>query len=77
MATGDTLTAAKAQVGAIVGALAGFVAPGITYLLTVDGNGITPTEWRHAVLLAVAAAATTGAAVGGTVYAVENKPKRL
>jgi len=68
------VTAAKAKVGAVVGAVAGFVAPGVTYLLTVDGNGITGTEWLHAALLSIAFAGATAAAVGGTVYAVENRP---
>lgn len=68
------MTAAKARAGAIVAAAAGFVAPGVTYLLTVDGNGITGTEWLHAVLLSIAFAGGSAAVVGGTVYAVENRP---
>jgi len=68
------MTAAKAKAGAIVGAVAGFVAPGVTYLLTVDGNGITGAEWLHAGLLALAFAGGSAAVVGATVYAVENKP---
>lgn len=75
MATGDTLKATKAKVGGAIAAVAGFLLPGVTYLLTVDQDGITGTEWRHAALLAVAAAAGAGAAVGGAVYAVENRRK--
>lgn len=75
MATGDVLKATKAKVGGVIAAVAGFVFPGVTYLLTVDENGLTATEWRHAALLAVAAAAGSGGAVGAAVWAVENKRK--
>jgi hypothetical protein len=63
----------KAKWGAAVAGALGFVAPGAAYLLTVDGNGITLTELVHAGLIALVAAAGMGAAVGGVVYAVENK----
>lgn len=76
MATGDKLTAAKAKAGALAGAVLGFIAPGAVYLLTVDGDGISSTELVHAVLIAIVAAAGVGGAVGGVVYAVENKPKQ-
>lgn len=70
-----TYSAAKAKVGALVAAGIGFIAPGAAYLLTVDDNGITTTELVHAVLIALVAAAGSGAAVGGVVYAVENKAR--
>lgn len=73
MATGDFLTTAKARYGAAVGALLGFAAPGVGYLLGVDDNGITGRELVHALLLSIAFAASGGAAVGGVVYMVENK----
>jgi hypothetical protein len=69
------MNAAKARYGAVVGAVAGALLPGATYLLSVDGNGLTSVEWLHAGLLAFAGACTLAGAVGGTVYAVENKPK--
>lgn len=69
------MTAAKARAGAYVAAAVGFVAPGVTYLLTVDGNGITGTEWLHAGLIAMAAAGAGAGAVGAVVYATENRPK--
>ena len=75
MATGDVLQATKARAGAIVAGVIGFFAPAAAYLLTVDGDGISTTEIVHGVLIAVIAAAATGAAVGATVYSVENKPK--
>lgn len=69
-----TYTATKAKVGAAVAAVAGFVLPGVTYLLTVDANGISGTEWLHAALLAAAGAGAAGAGVGASVYWAENKP---
>lgn len=75
MATGDFLTTAKARYGAAVGALLGFLAPGVGYLLGVDDDGISGRELLHALLLSVAFAAGGGAAVGGVVYAIENKPR--
>jgi hypothetical protein len=75
MATGDLLKATKAKVGGAIAAVAGLLLPGVTYLLTVDADGITAGEWRRAALLAIAAAAGLGASVGGAVYAVENKAK--
>lgn len=77
MATGDALQSTKAKAAAIVGAVAGFVAPGAAYLLTVDGDGISGTEWLHGGLIAVVAAAGTAAAVGFTAYKVENKAKAV
>lgn len=71
------LGAQKARWAAVVGAVAGFLLPGATYLLTVDGNGITGVEWLHAALLSIAGAAAVAGTVGGTVYAVQNKPKEL
>lgn len=65
--------AQKAKWGAVIAGLLGFIAPAAAYLLTVDGNGITITELTHAGLIAVVAAAGMGGAVGGVVYAVENK----
>lgn len=67
MATGDNLTAAKA----VWGAVAAVLAPGAAFLIASSGDGISGTEWLLAGLVVV----TGGAAVGGTVYAVENKPK--
>lgn len=69
------MTAAKAKAAAIAAAVFGFVAPGVTYLLTVDGNGITGTEWLHAGLLSLAFAGGGAAAIGTAVYAAPaNKP---
>lgn len=68
------MTAAKAKAGAYVAAAVGFVAPGVTYLLTVDGNGLTGTEWLHAALISLAFAGGGAAAVGGVVYATKNVP---
>lgn len=76
MATGDALKATKAKVAAGIGFVAGLLLPGVTYLLTVDADGITAGEWRRAALLAIAAAAGLAAGSGGAVYAVENKPKQ-
>jgi hypothetical protein len=73
MATGDFLTTAKARYGAVAGAVLGFVAPGVGYLLGVDDDGLTGNEWLHALLVSVAFAASGAAAVGSVVYAVENK----
>lgn len=70
-----TYSAAKAWAGGVVAGLVGLLAPGAAYLLTVDHDGITGTEWQHAGLIAVVAAAGAGAAVGATVYRVENKPR--
>jgi hypothetical protein len=75
MATGDALKATKAYVAAAWAAVLGFVAPGVTYLLTVDDNGITGREWLHAALIAVVVAGGGAAATGATVWRVENKPK--
>ena len=75
MATGDNLQATKAKAAAFVGALAGLLAPGAAYLLTVDGDGISGTEWAHGGLIAVVAAAATGGALAAVVYRTENKPK--
>lgn len=62
------MTATKAKAAAVAAAVFGFVAPGVTYLLTVDGNGITGTEWLHAALLSVGFAGAGAAAIGGAVY---------
>lgn len=67
MATGDNLTAAKAIWGTVAGALA----PGAAFLIASSGDGINSSEWLVAGLLVI----TGGAAVGATVYGVENKPK--
>lgn len=67
MATGDNLTSAKA----VAGAVAGLLAPGAAYLIAQSGDGLTSTEWLIAGLTAI----VTAGAVGGTVYAVENRPK--
>lgn len=75
MATGDGLKATKAKVAGLVAAAFGFAAPGVTYLLTVDQDGISGREWQHAALIAVAFAAGAGGAAGGLTYAVENKRK--
>lgn len=70
-----TFDATKAKVAALVAGLAGFVAPGAAYLLTVDGDGVSGTEWLHATFIAVLAAAAQAGAVGYAVYRAENKPK--
>lgn len=75
MATGDGLTSAKAVAGAWMGAAVGFFAPGAAYLLTVDNDGISGTEWLHGGLISLVAAAASSAAVGFVVHQVENKPK--
>lgn len=75
MATGDLLKPTKAYAAAAWAAIIGFVAPGVTYLLTVDGNGISGAEWVHALLISAAFAGAGGMATGATVYAVENKPQ--
>ena len=75
MATGDTLQATKAKVAAVTGAVAGLLAPGAAYLLTVDSDGISGTEWLHGVLIAVVSAAAMGGALGAVVYRTENKQK--
>lgn len=75
MATGDKLTAAKAKAAAAWGFVVGLVAPGVTYLLTVDGNGISGTELVHAGLLSLAFAGGSAVGAGSIVYAVENKAK--
>ena len=69
------LDASKAKAGALVGAVAGFLAPGAAYLMTVDGDGLSGTELVHGLLISLVAAATTGAAVGATVWKVQNRPK--
>lgn len=75
MATGEGLKSTKAYAAAAWGAAVGFVAPGVTYLLTVDGNGLTGQEWLHAVLISLAFAGGGALGAGSTVYAVENRPK--
>jgi hypothetical protein len=75
MATGDGLKNTKAWAAAYGGAVLGFVAPGAAYLLTVDSDGISGTEWTHGGLIAVVAAVATGGILGGVVQRVENKPK--
>lgn len=70
-----TWDATKAKVGGLVAAGIGFVAPGATYLLTVDDNGISGTELVHALLIALVAAAAAGGAVAGSVYHATNKLK--
>lgn len=75
MATGDNLKNTKAIVAGALGAAAGFLAPGAAYLLTVDSDGISGTEWAHGGLIAVVAAAATGGVIGSVVQRVENKPK--
>lgn len=67
MATGDNLKATKAVVATVLG----FLAPGATYLLGVDGDGISGGEWLRAGLFCVLGAVV----IGGSVYGVENKPK--
>jgi hypothetical protein len=67
MATGDNLKPTKAVVATVLG----FLAPGASYLLGVDSDGISSTEWVHAGILCVAG----GLLLGGSVFAVENKPK--
>jgi hypothetical protein len=74
-ATGDGLKATKAWAAGVWAAVVGFVAPGVTYLLTVDQDGISGREWQHALLIAVAFAAGAGTSTGGLTYAVENKRK--
>jgi hypothetical protein len=69
------LQATKAKAAGVIGAVAGLLAPGATYLLTVDGDGISGTEWLHGGLIALVAAAATGGVLAATVYRVENKPK--
>lgn len=62
-----TYTATKAIGAAVVG----FLAPGAAYLAGVAGDGVSSSE------LIVAACFCVGgsALAGGTVYALENKPK--
>jgi hypothetical protein len=67
VSTGDNLTAAKAVWGTVAGALA----PGAAYLIASSGDGVSGSEWLVAGLLVI----TGGAAVGATVYGVENKAK--
>lgn len=67
MATGDNLKPTKA----IVATALGFLAPGASYLLGVDGDGISSGEWLRAGLFCVIG----GVVLGGSVYSVENKPK--
>lgn len=59
------MNAAKAVWGAAVA----FVAPGAVYVVANAGDGMTGNEW----LIAAALCFVPAAAVGGTVYAVENK----
>src|SRR5919107_5377170 len=68
-----SLGAQKAKWGAVIAGVLGFFAPAAAYLLTVDGDGITLTELTHGGLIALVAAAGMGGAVGGVVYAVENR----
>lgn len=70
-----TFDATKAKVAAVVAGLAGFVAPGAAYLLTVDSDGVSGTEWLHGGLIAIVSAAAQAGAVGYAVYRSENKPK--
>lgn len=67
MATGDGLKNTKA----IAAAALGFLAPGASYLLGVDSDGVSGTEWLHAGILCVAG----GLIIGGVVQRLENKPK--
>jgi hypothetical protein len=67
VATGDNLTAAKAVAAGVLG----FLAPGAAYLIGAGQDGITSNEWVLAALWCIGGSAV----VGGTVYAVENKPK--
>ena len=67
MATGTNLKPTKAIYAAVIG----FLAPGATYLIGVNGDGVQSNEWVNALLFCVAGAAVLG---GGT-YGIENKPK--
>lgn len=69
--------ATKAKVGGLVAGAIGFVAPGATYLLTVDNDGITTTELVHAALIALVSAAAAGGAVAASVYQASNKLKEI
>ena len=71
------LGAQKARWAGVVGAVAGFLLPGATYLLTVDGDGISGVEWLHAGLMSIVGAGALAGTLAGTVYAVTNKPKEL
>lgn len=68
------MDATKAKWGAAVAGVAGLLAPGAAYLLTVDGDGVSGTEWLHGGLIALVAAAAQAGAVGYAVYRAENKP---
>lgn len=68
------MNATKAKVGAAVAGVAGLLAPGAAYLLTVDSDGLSGGEWVRAGLIAVVACATQAGAVGYAVYRAENKP---
>lgn len=67
MATGDNLKPTKAVIATVLG----FLAPGASYLLGVDSDGLSSTELVHAGILCVAG----GLLLGGAVFATENKPK--
>lgn len=67
MATGDNLKPTKAVVATVLG----FLAPGASYLLGVDSDGISGSEWLRAGLYCIIG----GVVLGGSVFAVENKPK--
>lgn len=60
------MTAAKA----VWGAVAAFLAPGAVYVAANASDGLTGNEWIIAGALCFASAG----AVGGTVWAVRNKP---
>jgi hypothetical protein len=70
MATGSNLTAAKAVYAAVLG----FIAPGVAFLTAqlVGGDGnVSGSDWFVALLFCLGGSA----ALGGGVFAVENKPK--
>lgn len=77
MPTTDLFTAAKAKYGALVAGVLGFVVPGVTYLMTVDGDGISGGEWRRALFIAIAATVVQAGATGAVVYGTTNQPKPL
>lgn len=73
----DLFTAAKAKYGAVVAGVLGFIVPGVTYLMTVDGDGISAGEWRRAVFIAIAATVVQAGGVGAVVYQTRNEPKTM
>lgn len=77
MAKTDLFTAAKAKYGAVVAGVLGFIVPGVTYLMTVDGDGISGGEWRRALFIAIAATVVQAGATGAVVYQTRNEPKAL